>query len=543
MQVPLLTSRRVLIAAGLFAVICLGLQAWRSWVLLASYDQGIFQQVLWNSLHGHWFESTLSSQLSTNVEHAGELPSVDYERLGQHFTPTLLLFAPLLGLLGGAALPLAQVGLITAAGLVLHRLASGCLPERTANWIAYGYFGGNALIGPTLGNFTDLCQLPLAVFVLVLGLVERRTMLILLAAGLMPLIREDTGVLLVAVGFWLLVRHRQRWPLALALISWGGGWVLLCTNVLMPLFSDDNAKRFMVENFGQYLSDGNSECSSSLAVLQRMLSQPFLLLQQLVDPPGGTLRYLLGHSLPFLFLPLISLDAWLLAGPSLLGLFLAQGANNPLAITIRYTLLVVPGFALGTLFWWQRRPHLQLGLRLRLAWGAAISLSLLLTLTSNPHRSLSFLVPTSVQPWVHSSPAEQWSHGAAARRALAVIPPQASVAANTPLVPLLARRELLVRFPVNTGYLDRKGQTQSVDWVAVDLELLEHYGRAFAGDWRQLRKSKRWIEKHRQVYRVQSLEDGVVVLQKDGPIHASLELALDQTLQQPLPANPRRRRS
>ena len=540
---PPLTSRRVLIAAGLFAVICLGLQAWRSWVLLASYDQGIFQQVLWNSLHGHWFESTLSSQLSTNVEHAGELPSVDYERLGQHFTPTLLLFAPLLGLLGGAALPLVQVGLITAAGLVLHRLASGCLPERTANWIAYGYFGGNALIGPTLGNFTDLCQLPLAVFVLVLGLVKRRTMLILLAAGLMPLIREDTGVLLVAVGFWLLVRHRQRWPLALALISWGGGWVLLCTNVLMPLFSDDNAKRFMVENFGQYLSDGNSEGSSSLAVLQRMLSQPFLLLQQLVDPPGGTFRYLLGHSLPFLFLPLISLDAWLLAGPSLLGLFLAQGANNPLAITIRYTLLVVPGFALGTLFWWQRRPHLQLGLRLRLAWGAAISLSLLLTLTSNPHRSLSFLVPTSVQPWVHSSPAEQWSHGAAARRALAVIPPQASVAANTPLVPLLARRELLVRFPVNTGYLDRKGQTQSVDWVAVDLELLEHYGRAFAGDWRQLRKSKRWIEKHRQAYRVQSLEDGVVVLQKEGPIHASLELALDQTLQQPLPANPRRRRS
>ena len=125
----------------------------------------------------------------------------------------------------------------------------------------------------------------------------------------------------------------------------------------------------------------------------------------------------------------------------------------------------------------------------RLAWGAAISLSLLLTLTSNPHRSLSFLVPTSVQPWVHNSPAEQWSHGAAARRALAVIPPQASVAANTPLVPLLARRELLVRFPVNTGYLDRKGQTQSVDWVAVDLELLEHYGRAFAGDWRQLRKA------------------------------------------------------
>ena len=115
--------------------------------------------------------------------------------------------------------------------------------------------------------------------------------------------------------------------------------------------------------------------------------------------------------------------------------------------------------------------------------------------------------------------------------------------ANTSLVPLLARREVLVRFPFNTDYLDRKGRPQSVDWVAVDLDLLQRYGRAFAGDWRQLRNSKRWIEQHRQAYRVQSLEDGVVVLQKDGPINAPLELALDQTLQQPLPANPRRRRS
>ena len=33
-------------------------------------DQGILFQILWNGLHGHPFESTLSSQLSTNVVHA-----------------------------------------------------------------------------------------------------------------------------------------------------------------------------------------------------------------------------------------------------------------------------------------------------------------------------------------------------------------------------------------------------------------------------------------------------------------------------------------
>ena len=174
--------RRVQIVAAGFFLIGLVLQAWRSWVLLASYDQGIFQQVLWNSLHGHWFESTLSSQLSTDVIHAGELPSVGYERLGQHFTPTLLLWVPLLGLIGGPALPLVQMGLVTAAGLVLHQLAWKLVPQRTANWIGYGYFAGNALIGPTLGNYTDLCQLPLAVFSLVLGLIERRRWLVVAAA-------------------------------------------------------------------------------------------------------------------------------------------------------------------------------------------------------------------------------------------------------------------------------------------------------------------------------------------------------------------------
>ena len=86
------------------------------------------------------------------------------------------------------------------------------------------------------------------------------------------------------------------------------------------------------------------------------------------------------------------------------GLFLAQGANNPLAITIRYTLLVVPGFALGTLFWWQRRPHVPAGASPQAGLGRSHQ-PLSAAQTSNPHRSLSFLVPASVQPWVHSSPA------------------------------------------------------------------------------------------------------------------------------------------
>jgi len=276
-------------------------------------------------------------------------------------------------------------------------------------------------------------------------------------------------------------------------------------------------------------------------VIGRVLSQPALLVQQLVDPPNKTLLYLLGHSLPFLFVPLISPDTWLLAGPSLLGLFLAQGANDPLSITIRYTWLVVPGFALGALFWWERRADPSPGPRVRLAWGTALTLSLLLTVTSNPHRSLSMVMPDSISPWVHASPVTQWLHGVEARQALKVIPATASVAANTPLVPLLAQRQAIVRFPYDTKYLDQNRKAQSVEWVAVDLSLLERYGVAFRRDWRQLKKSLVWIEENRQTYTPQAIRDGVVVLQRHGRNHPVLNTELETILQRPLPQSPSRR--
>ena len=533
-----LQRRPVITAALLFAGITLLLQAWRSHVLLASYDQGIFQQVLWNTLRGHPFESTLSSQLSTNVIHAGELPSVDYERLGQHFTPILVLWAPLLGLIGGAALPLVQVSLITSAGLVLHRLATGLICERTANWITYSYYAGNALIGPTLGNFTDLCQLPLAVFALMLGLIERRGWLTLIAAILLPLIREDTGVLLVAIALWLLLRHRSRWLLALGLMAWGGGWMVVSTNLLMPLFSDDNAKRFMVENFGQYLSSEPERGSSSLAMVQQALAQPLLLCRSWCIHRGRPCFTCSATGCRFCLSPD---QPGHQGGSSLLGPFLAQGANDPLSITIRYTLLVVPGFALGCLFWWQQRPKSTPGRRTRLAWGCCLSLSLLLNISSNPHRSLSALIPDSVDPWVHSSPVAQWRHGTDARKALEVIPKDGTVAANTPLVPLLARREVLVRFPMDSGYLDRDTTAQEVDWIAVDLDWLERYGVAFRGDWKQLRKSRRWLMQHRSSHSVRSLESGVLVMERDGARDGDLEEALDRLLTRPLPPDPRHR--
>ncbi|MFM7393098.1 MAG: DUF2079 domain-containing protein [Cyanobium sp.] len=172
-----------------------------------------------------------------------------------------------------------------------------------------------------------------------------------------------------------------------------------------------------------------------------------------------------------------------------LGLLLAQGDNNLLSINIRYTLLVVPGLFAGTILWWQRHPQAWRSRRLRRIWAPCLALSLLFTLTGNPNRSFSWLNPDSVQPWVYSSPLAQWHHGQEARRALELILAGASVSATTPLVPHLAQREVLVRFPDGVTYLDRTGQARQVDWIAVDLDWFRRYG-------------------------VQTVRDGVAILQR-----------------------------
>lgn len=506
------SNRTAWIAASIFAVAGCILQWWRMQSLTASMDQGILMQVLWNGLHGHPFESTLSSQLSTNVAHGGELPTLGYHRLGQHFTPTLALWIPLVGLMGKWALPMLQVGLITAAGLVLHRLAKDELEPRLASWIPLAFYGANAVIAPCmLANFTDLSQLPLCAFILLLGLKRKSLWLALPASLAMPLIREDTGVVLVGIGLWLFIRERERWPMAAALILYGGSWVLIVTNILMPLFSDDNSKRFMVENFGQYI-EGQKE-ASSLEVLGLALRQPWILLRELVSPPVGTATYLIAQGLPLLFVPYLSLDSWMLMGLPLTGLLLAQGFNDPLSISIRYTYLVIPGLFAGTIFWWKSHQNIFKNRRLRRFWTAAILLSTIFTLTANPYKSLSWLIPDSIHPWIYRSPQSQFEHGRIAINLINTIPEKGTVAATTGLVPHLAAREVLVRFPYNTNYIDRGGREKPAEWIAVDM----HNQLKFKAYKKERRGLKRNIEKIEELlskgYGIVDMRDDVVLMQ------------------------------
>lgn len=510
-------------AIGFWAV-CSALALWRYYQFYPSYatfDQGIFNQVFWNSLHGDFFQSSLSSTESIAVAQDGIPPNVAYHRLGQHFTPALMVWLPMYALFPSpAGLSLLQVTLVAIAGVALYGLARQRLPAQLSALITISYFAANAVIGSTLANFHDFCQIPLYLFGLLLALEKRWWGVLGLLALLTLLVREDAGVVLFGVGFYLLLlrRDRTRW-LGLALCLLSVGYMAILTLVVMPLFSEDLSRRFMVEQFGQFVEKENA---STLEVVGAMLRQPLRLVQEIVQPIGSTGRYLVGQGLPLAFVPWISPASWAIAGFPLLQIFLRQDPSA-LALDRRYAITVVPGLFYGAIIWWSQHPH-RLKPTFRRVWLICILLALGLTLISNPNRALSWILPDSIQPLVYTTPARQVEHAQALRSLLASIPADASISASSFIVPHVSGRRQVLRFPQLRLQNDQQ-KLVAVDYAIVDLWQFQQYESVYPWEQEQLQRSLKGINRMLQGdrYGLTQFRDGVAVLQRG---QASDEIAL-----------------
>lgn len=508
--------KMLLVVAIAFFVLCLLFNLHRYYSFYASYDQGIFNQVFWNSMHGRFFQSSLSSALSTNVVHQGQVSEVYYHRLGQHFTPALLLWLPIYALFPSPiALTVLQVTLVTVAGLVLYILARQYLEPKLSAMISVSFYGANAVIGPTLANFHDICQIPLFVFSLLLAMEKRWWPLFWILAALILAVREDAGVVLFGVGFYLILS--KRYPkIGLAVCTLSFAYMVALTNLIMPMFSEDISQRFMMERFGQY-AEGNE--ASTLEILWGMISNPWRLVREIFTPFFATLKYLLGQWLPLAFVPAVAPASWIVAGFPLLKLFSAKGLSV-LSITIRYAMTVVPGLFYGAILWWAKRESKienspVLSVKFQRFWAVCICLSLFFTFTSNPNRTFYFLVPDSVKPWVYVPAHQQWQHISQMRPLLDKIPDAASVAATTYIIPHLSSRRAILRFPRMEFRNDTK-EVEKVQYIIVDLWRLNRYRVAFKSDRQRLETIVPRIEElyNSGEYGITNFRDGVVLLEK-----------------------------
>lgn len=447
----------------------------------ASHDQGIFNQVFWNGIHGRWFESTLSSGESAAVQLQNQLPDVAYRRLGQHFTPIHLLWLPLYKLLPfSATLLCLQVTLVTSGGIALYFLARQRLSEPLATWITLSYYCATAVIAPNLANFHDFSQIPLFVFLMLLAIERQQWGWAIAAAVSVLLCREDTGIILFSIGlYFLLSRRYPKVGVGLCVVS--VGHLLVTTNLLMPLFSKDVGANFLATSYAPYV-EGNDV--STLTLMLGILKRPHLVLIDLITPVSRTVRFLTGHWLPLAFVPAISPAAWLNMLAPLTALLLRQDSHLALSMQLRYTLMVVPGLFYGTVLWWSNRPQ-KLSRSTKRLWAACLCLSLLFTFTLNPVRTWSFILPDSINPWVHLSLTQQWHHANEVRSLLAQIPPAASLAASDHLLPHVSSRRAILRFPM-LDFQNEHQETTSVEYIIVDLWQLQQYQVAFSGSRKEL---------------------------------------------------------
>ncbi|GAB4374308.1 MAG: hypothetical protein Kow00121_18580 [Elainellaceae cyanobacterium] len=502
--------RLVIGVAALFWVICcfLVLQRYFNFYpTYVSFDQGIFNQVFWNSLRGNWFQGSLSSTESVAVMQ-GELPTVAYQRLGQHFTPALMLWLPWYAIFPSpAGLSVLQVTLVTLAGLVLYALARHYHPPRLSAWIAISYYAAIAVISPTVANFHDICQIPLYIFGLLLALEKRQWWLVGLLAILTLMVREDSGVVLFGIGFYLLASRRFPW-LGLGLCGLSLGYMLALTNLIMPLFSQDVSQRFMIEEFGQFVEGDEA---STLDVLWGILTNPWRLILEVITPFDRTIRYLLGQWVPLAFIPVISASAWALAGFPILKILIQQQDITALSLHLRYAMTIVPGLFYGVILWWSAHPQ-RFDRPFRRFWAICIILSLFFTVTANPNRTLSWLIPDSFQPWVYVSPPRQWQHSQAIRSLLAQIPADTSITATDHIVAHVSNRREVLRFP-RIRLTNDAGENVRVEYAIADLWYLQQYEPAFA-DYRQslitaIAEVNRLLDRR---YGLVEIQDGVVLL-------------------------------
>ena len=503
-------ERSVLIVAAIFFCFVLFFSLLRHYSFFTSYDQGIFNQVFWNNLHGRFFQSSLSSALSTNVIHNGEPPAVFYHRLGQHFTPALLLWLPIYALFPSpATLLVIQVTLIALGGLVLYILARHYLQPRLAIAIAASYYSGNAVLGPAFSNFSDLCQIPLFIFGLLLALEKRIWWLFWLLAVLTLAIREDSGVVLFGVGVYLVLSRRYP-QIGLALCSLSFGYMLLVTNVVMAMFSEDVSRRFMIEHFGQYAT---SDSASTLEIIWGMISQPHRVIIELINPVGKTLNYLAGQWLPLAFVPAISPAAWAISGFPLLQVMLQKGSAS-LRLNWRYALTIVPGLFYGVILWWSVRSH-KFTPRFHRFWMGCMAIALAFTFASSPHQVFYFIIPDSLEPLAYSSVTQRWNHVRNIRAVMAQIPRDASVSATTYMIPHLSGRREVLRLPAIQLQGDSK-TVVSVQYAIADFQHFEQYLPAFKFFRQQMQDTITVIDQvvSQELYGIVDVRDGVVLLQK-----------------------------
>lgn len=285
----------------------------------SGYDLGIYTSLVANLLAGNSYRSTVLS------------PDVSY--LSHHAELGTIYLAPIYALLPRAeTLLVLQSVALGGAAIPLYLFASTQLPRASAALLAIAYLFYAPLHGP---NFYDFHWMPMTLplwFTLFYGVAKRRLSIIVPVVLLILPMREETGLMLAALGFYLVVG--SYWPkLGFAFGAVGLSWFVAMRGFLVPSFGDAQFEGI----YKGLVAPGEAGFSS---VINTLIVNPNFLWKTLATP--AKLKYLLHLFAPLALVPLRRLPLLGLLVPGSLFTLLTTDYEPTVSIAFQYTTHWIP---------------------------------------------------------------------------------------------------------------------------------------------------------------------------------------------------------
>ena len=257
-------------AAVLTGVLLGGLALVRHWTFHSTAsDLAVFDQVLWNTIHGRFMESTLS--LARCIPHSF---------FGDHFSPALLLLLPLYALIPRPeTLLLVQTVALALGVWPIYLLARHFLPPGAQRlvWVA-AYILSACLSFVALYDFHEITLAVAPLGFAMYFLATRRT-LPMIASLLIALLAKEE-VALISLGFGLALALQGRWRVS-ALVTAGSIVAFVVTlKVIIPAFAAGAPYQYL----GRYASLGRDE----LEIARTLVLDPLRAIAVLGKGEGGS---------------------------------------------------------------------------------------------------------------------------------------------------------------------------------------------------------------------------------------------------------------
>ncbi|WP_214415944.1 DUF2079 domain-containing protein [Sphaerisporangium fuscum] len=393
-----------------------------------------------------------------------------FSLLGDHFSPILVLLAPLYWVHDGPeTLIVAQAALFSLAVVPFWVHVRRALGTGTAYLLGIAYILSWPIAEAVNFHFHEYAFVPLITAVLFERLQAGRQWHALAAAAVLLTVKEDLAVFVVGLGMALLFIREWRRTGAVMIVA-GAGFLWLTSCVIMPAFGGSPARYWYYSGWGRNPGEA----------ITRIATRPQEILSVLSAPDTKLWTILLLFA-PLLFLPLLS--PYVLAPAALLAermLATDPGAAGWWGTRYHYNAAIVMALFCAAVDGAVRLRRAVQGRRLERftsSWAAVVAVA---ALGIVPYFAFANLFTLS---WYKAG-----SRFAAASEAIRRIPDNVLVEAASALGPNMSARTKVVAWAAKTAarperapwiladLKDKQPQFASIQEQAADVELLRQRG-------------------------------------------------------------------